>query len=191
MVSRLLLIYAVAELAVIFALVSTIGWGWTLLALLATFLVGWGLLAPIAGSQLIRQIRQLRSGTTEPRWGHRPLAGDAVGDGALVTLATFLVLIPGLATTALGLLLLIPPIRSAVGPGLIALGVRGLRRRMPLITDPTLFGAEARRGYSGNGDYHGDYIDGEVVDVRDVQSPALPNEMRGGFPGQPGWDWHT
>ena len=40
MVSRLFLIYAVVELAVIIALVSTIGLGWTLLVLLATFVVG-------------------------------------------------------------------------------------------------------------------------------------------------------
>jgi UPF0716 protein FxsA len=186
MVSRLLLIYAVVELAVIFVLVSTIGWGWTLLALLATFLLGWGLLAPMAWTHLMRQIKQSRSGLSEPPWGHRPLAGDRVSAGALVTLAGVLVLIPGLATTVLGLLLLVPPIRSLVGPGLTAIGVRGLRRRMPLITDTTLFGAESRRGYPDDGR---DYIDGEVVDVRDVKSPVLPDEsMRGGFPGSPAWD---
>src|SRR5262249_33439189 len=65
MVSRLLLLYAVVELAVIFALVTTIGWGWTLLILLATFVLGWGLLAPIAGSQLSQQLGQLRSGLKE------------------------------------------------------------------------------------------------------------------------------
>jgi UPF0716 family protein affecting phage T7 exclusion len=180
MLSRLLLIYAVVELAVVIALVSTVGWGWTLLALLATFLLGWGLLAPMAGSQLLRQIGQLRSGLTEP--------SSAVSDGALVTLATVLVLVPGLVTTALGLLLLVPQIRSFAGPGLSAIGVRGLRRRMPLITDTTLFGAGTHRtsgGYSGDGR---DYIDGEVVDVRDFEPPALPDEARGGFPGQPGWD---
>src|SRR6516162_8854017 len=115
MLWRLLSIYAVVELAAIIALVSTVGWGWTMLALLATFLLGWGLLAPMAGSQLVRQIRQLRSGLTEPRWGHRPLAGDALNDGALVTLAIALVLVPGLVTTALGLLLLVPPVRSVAG----------------------------------------------------------------------------
>ena len=62
MLRRLLLVYALVELAVIFALVSTIGWGWTLLVLLATFLLGWGLLAPMAGSRLIRQLGQLRAG---------------------------------------------------------------------------------------------------------------------------------
>jgi UPF0716 protein FxsA len=165
MVSRLLLVYAVVELTVIFALVSTIGWGWTLLILLATFVLGWGLLAPMAGSQLIHQLRQLRSGLTEPR--------SAVSDGALVTVATVLVLVPGLVTTALGLLLLVPPIRGVAGPVLTASALRGLQRRVPPITDPTAFTADSRRGYSGDGR---DYIDGEVIDVRDVEPPVLPSD---------------
>jgi len=186
MLSRLFLIYAMVELAAIIALVSTIGWGWTLLALLAALLLGWGLLAPMASSHLVRRIGQLRSGLTEPGRGHRPLAGDAMSDGALVTLATVLVLIPGLVTTALGSLLLVPPIRKVAGPGLTAIGVRGLRRRVPLITDVTLFETDSRRGYRDDGR---DYIDGEVVDVRDFASPALPTDsVRGGFPGHPGWD---
>ncbi|OBI53350.1 FxsA family protein [Mycobacterium sp. E796] len=173
MMSRLFLIYAVVELAAVIALVSSVGWGWTLLALLGTFMLGWVVLAPMAGSQLIRQIGQLRSGLTEPR--------TAASDGALVTLAIALVLVPGLVTTALGFLLLVPPIRRVAAPGLNALGMRGLRRRVPLITDATVFGAEAR-------DTRPDYIDGEVVDVRDFRAPALPSEMRGGYPGNPAWD---
>jgi UPF0716 protein FxsA len=167
MLGRLLLIYAV-ELAVVIALVSTIGFGWTVLVVLATFLLGWGLLAPMAGSHLIRKIGQLRSGLTEPR--------TAVSDGALVTLATVLLLVPGLVTTAMGLLLLVPPIRAVAGPGLTAVAVRSLQRRVPLIADATAFGADSRRGYSGNG---GDYIDGEVIDVRDFDPPALPNDPMG------------
>lgn len=175
MLSRLLLIYAVVELAVIFVLVSTLGWGWTVLALLVTFLLGWGLVAPMAGSHLIRQIGQLRSGLTEPR--------SAVNDGALITLAMVLVLVPGLVTTGLGLLLLVPPIRKVAGPRLTAIGMRGLRRRVPLIADTAFYRAEPRRAYPRHG---GDYIDGEVVDVKDVEPPALPTERRGGFPGHPG-----
>ncbi len=176
MVRRLLLIYAVVELAVIIALVSTIGWGWTLLVLLATFLLGWGLLAPMAGSHLLRQIGQLRSGLTEPR--------SAVSDGALIALASILVLIPGLVTTAVGLLLLIPPVRSLAGPGLSAIAVRGWQRRVPLVSYATTFRTER---YSGDG---ADYIDGEVIDVQEFEPPALPNDpVRGGFPGRPGWDW--
>jgi len=171
MVSRLLLLYAVVELAVIFALVTTIGWGWTLLILLATFVLGWGLLAPIAGSQLSQQLGQLRSGLKEPR--------SALSDGALVTVATALVLVPGLVTTVLGLLLLVPPVRAVAGPGLTAIALRGLQRRVPLITDPTAFTADSRRGYSGD---DRDYIDGEVIDVTDFEPPALPKDAVGDEP---------
>ncbi|OBC02537.1 FxsA family protein [Mycobacterium sp. 852002-40037_SCH5390672] len=171
MVSRLLLIYAVVELAVIFALVSTIGWGWTLLALVATFLLGWGIVAPMAGSHLIRRIGQLRSGLAEQR--------AAAGDGVLVSLAALLVLVPGLVSTVLGLLLLVPPVRSAVGPGLTARAVRKLQRQMPGFSYASAFRAEpypapypsrADEGRRG----HGDYIDGEVIDVRDVEAPVRP-----------------
>jgi UPF0716 protein FxsA len=156
MVRRLLLVYAVVELAVIIALVSTIGWDWSLLALLATFILGWGLLAPMAGSHLIHQLGQLRAGVKEPR--------SALSDGAMVTLATILVLVPGLVTTTLGMLLLVPPIRTVAGPGLAAVALRGFQRRVPLITDTA-------------GRSRGDYIDGEVYDVTDVldvEPPALP-----------------
>lgn len=104
MVSRLLLSYAVVELAVVFALAATIGFGWTLLVLLATFVLGFGLLAPLGGWQLGRRLLWLRSGLAEPR--------SALSDGALVTVASVLVLVPGLVTTTMGLLLLVPPIRT-------------------------------------------------------------------------------
>ncbi|OSC39564.1 FxsA family protein [Mycobacterium decipiens] len=163
--SRLLLIYAVVELAVVFALAATIGFGWTLLVLLATFVLGVGLLAPLGGLQLGRQLMQLRSGLTEPR--------SALSDGALVTIASVLVLVPGLVTTALGLLLLVPPIRAVAGPGLTAVAVRGFLRRVPLT-------AEAAAGVAGAfnlGDRGADpdFIDGEVIDVQewDVESPTL------------------
>ncbi|ORA16887.1 FxsA family protein [Mycobacterium arosiense] len=174
MVSRLLLIYAVVELAVIFALVSTIGWGWTLLVLLATVLLGWGLVAPMAGSHLIRRIGRLRSGLAEQR--------SAAGDGALVSLAALLVLVPGLVSTALGLLLLIPPVRSAVGPGLTALAVRKLQRQMPGLGYANALRPQPRPAsgyYPDAGRGRGDYIDGEVIDVHAVEAPARPHPFDG------------
>ncbi|OBI93248.1 membrane protein FxsA [Mycobacterium alsense] len=172
MVSRLLLIYAVVELAAVIALVSTVGWGWTLLVVLGTFLLGWGVLAPMAGSHLVRQIGHLRSGLTGP---HR-----AVSDGALVALAAVLVLVPGVVTTALGVLLLVPPVRAVARPGLAAIGARGLRRRAPRVDYVD---------YAPGGGYaRGDFVDGEVVDVKDFEPPALRDDARGGYPGHPGWD---
>jgi UPF0716 protein FxsA len=170
MVSRLLLVYALVELAAIFALVWTVGWGWTLLGLLITFVLGWGLLAPIAGSQLIRDIGQMRSGLKEPR--------STLGDGALVTVATALVLVPGFVTTALGMLLLLPPVRAAAGPGLTAVALRGLQRRAPLVSYTSTFTdtfTDFRPHPTGDG---GDYIDGEVIDVHDAEPTALPRDRR-------------
>jgi UPF0716 protein FxsA len=164
MVSRLFLVYVLVELAVVVALASTIGLGWTLLLLLAAFVAGLAL----AGSQLKRQLTRLRSGLTSQ---HARLATD----GALVALGTVLVVVPGLITTAAGVLLLLPPTRAAARPMLTAMAARGIGRHAPLITVTTV-GADR---YAATPRPPTDYIDGEVIDVTDVADidpPALPGE---------------
>jgi UPF0716 protein FxsA len=157
MVSRLFLVYVVVELAVVVALAKTIGLGWTLLLLLAGVVVGLAL----AGSQLKLQLTRLRSGlrADQPR---------LVTDSALVGLGSLLIVAPGLVTTAAGLLLLLPPTRAAARPVLTAMAARGIGRRTPLITVTTVgadrYGRQPRP----------DYIDGEVIDVTEVDPPALP-----------------
>ena len=123
MAMRLFLIYVVVELAVIVALASTIGFGWTVLALLGTFVVGLAL----AGSQVKRHIRRLRSGLDART------AQGAVTDSVLVALGTVLVVIPGLASSVLGALLLLPPTRAVARPVVTAMALR----RAPLITVAT------------------------------------------------------
>ena len=150
MAMRLFLLYVVIELAVIVALASTIGFGWSVLLLLGTFLVG----IALAGSQVKRHIRRLRSGLTAAT------VQGAAADSVLVALGTVLVVVPGLASSAVGALLLLPPTRAAARPLVTALA----GRRMPLIT------------VAGAADYtapRGDYIDGEVVDVVDVGPAAV------------------
>ncbi|MCV7028527.1 FxsA family protein [Mycobacterium sherrisii] len=169
MVRRMLLVYAVVELAAIFTLVSTIGWGWTLLSLLATFILGWGLLAPIAGSQLLGHLGQVRSGAKPPR--------STLGDGATTTVATALVLVPGLVSTVLGVLLLLPPVRAAVGPAVTGFALRGLQRHAPTLVGYPVDVADLRRPRDGR-----DFIDGEVIDVHDVQPPALSTDDHWGGP---------
>jgi UPF0716 protein FxsA len=132
--------------------VSAIGFGWTLLLVVGTFAVGLAL----AGSQVKRQIQRLRTGLASPQ--------GAVSDGALVALGTVLTVVPGLVTSALGLLLLLPPTRAAARPAVTALAARRLGR-MPLIV--TTAGSAYRPT-------RGDYIDGEVIDVTDVEPPSLP-----------------
>jgi UPF0716 protein FxsA len=145
MAMRLFVLYAVIEMAVMVALVATIGFGWTIVALLATWLVG----VSLAGSQVKRHIRRLQAGLNA-----RTVQG-AAADSVLVALGTVLVVIPGLASSALGALLLLPPTRAAARPLVTAIAAR----RMPLITVAGAAASTARRG---------DYIDGEVVDVSDV-----------------------
>jgi UPF0716 protein FxsA len=164
MFRRLLLIYAIVELAAILALAATIGWGWTLLALLAVSVLGVVVGAPMAGVQLSAQVMQLRTGLKEPR--------SALSDGVMVTLATVLVLVPGLVTTTLGILLMAPSIRAVARPALAAFALRGLERRIPLINDVRMPGGGSEVPASRN---HRDYIDGEVIDVVDVEPPILPS----------------
>ncbi|WP_264075157.1 FxsA family protein [Mycolicibacter minnesotensis] len=138
------------ELAVIVALASTIGFGWTVLLLLGTFLLG----IALAGSQVKRHIRRLRSGVD------MTTVQGAAADSVLVALGTVLVVIPGLASSVLGALLLLPPTRAVGRPLVKAMAAR----RMALITVAGPVGYTAARG---------DYIDGEVIDVTDVEPPAV------------------
>jgi UPF0716 protein FxsA len=152
MAMRLFVLYAVIELAVVVALVSTIGFGWTILALLATWLVG----VSLAGSTAKRHFRRLQSGLNATS------VLGAAADSVLVALGTVLVVVPGLASSVVGALLLLPPTRAAARPLVTAVAAR----RMPLIA-----AGAAGWGYSAAG--RGDYIDGEVIDVRDVDPAAV------------------
>ena len=154
MAMRLFLVYALVELAVVVALASTIGFGWTVLLLVGTFALGLAL----AGSQVKRQIQRLQSGLAAPR--------GALSDGVLVALGTILTVVPGLVTSVLGVLLLLPPTRALARPAVTALAARGLFR-VPLIV--TTAG-----GYPPG---RGDYIDGEVVDVTDDVTPVDPRSL--------------
>jgi UPF0716 protein FxsA len=160
MAMRLFFVYTIVELAVIVALASTIGFGWTVLMLLGTFVVGLAL----AGSQVKRHIRRLQSGLTAAN------VQGAATDSVLVALGTVLVVIPGLATSVLGALLLLPPTRAVARPLVTAMAAR----RAPLIT--AAGAGAAGWGYSAAG--RGDYIDGEVIDVHDVEPHAVERKHR-------------
>jgi UPF0716 protein FxsA len=158
MVLRLFWIYVVAEVAAVAALAWAIGVGWTLLILVSTFLIG----LAVAGSQIKRHVRRLRDGFATPQ--------GAISDSAIVALGTTLVVVPGLVSSALGVLLLLPPTRAVARPAVTFLALRGMAKRAPLITAAT---AGAGR-YYGHG--RGDYIDGEVIDVHDYEPPAIPRD---------------
>ncbi len=141
MVLRTFFLYAVVELAVLAALTWSVGIGWTLLILLATSVVG----VALAGSQVKKQILRLQRTRTDPQ--------GAVADSMLVALGTVLMFIPGIVTTALGALMLLPPTRAVVRPLAGMLLTRGIARRVTVVN----LTAPGRPG-------RGEYIDGEVVE---------------------------
>ncbi len=152
MAMRLFALYVVVEMAVLVALTATIGFGWTMLAVAAMFLLG----LLLAGSQLRRQLGRLQSGLTADN------AAGVVTDSALVALGTVLVVIPGLASSVVGALLLLPPTRTLARPVVTAMAAR----RAPLIVGAGRgVGGATRFAYRPS---HRDYIDGEVIDVTDV-----------------------
>lgn len=161
MVVPLFWIYVVVEMAAVVGLASAIGIGWTLLILLATFVLGLAL----AGSQVKHQLRRLRTTTTH----------GAVSDGAVVGLGILLVVIPGLVTSVLGALLLWPPSRAVSRPALTFLAVRGLGRRVPLLTVAGLGASRYARRFGDP--YRGDYIDGEVIDPGEQEPPIEPRAL--------------
>jgi UPF0716 protein FxsA len=118
----------------------------------------------VAGSQATRQLQRLWSGLATPQ--------GAATDGVLVALGSILAIVPGLVTSVLGLLLLLPPTRVVARPVVMALAARGLGR-VPLLVTSTGPHRPAQC----------DYIDGEVLDVTDdvivVDTPRLPGTSSG------------
>ncbi|MBI3227244.1 MAG: membrane protein FxsA [Mycolicibacterium cosmeticum] len=164
MAMRLFLVYVLVELAVVVGLVSTIGFGWTVLALLVTF----GLGLALAGTQLTRQLARLQN-VLRGRTGadHQTLASDSL----LVALGTVMVVIPGLASSVVGALLLLPPTRVVGRPLVAGLVNRQLSRSVPVM----VFSPGGQQPRNAG---HGEYVDGEVIDVVDEVITPAPLEHR-------------
>lgn len=138
--------YAAVELAAVVLLIWAFGIGWTMVVLAATFLVG----MVVAASQWKGQIGAMRRARANPQ--------GLLADGVLVGAGSFLVFLPGVVSTAAGVLMLAPPTRSAMRPLASALIGRGMLRGV----DAVNLGQFTRRGERIGGEYI-DYIDGEVI----------------------------
>ncbi|MCB1265742.1 MAG: FxsA family protein [Mycobacterium sp.] len=167
--ARFVGLYALVELAALALLIWAVGLGWTLVVVAATFMAGVLLVA----SQVRGQLAAARRAGADPR--------AAVTDGVLVALGSFLVFLPGLVSTAAGVLMLAPPTRGGMRPLATAMLTRGVSRRLEGLswTAGTLWTAGPNPGPYSNGPYgyrdypntphpntgagRGDYIDGEVI----------------------------
>ncbi len=131
MAKRLFLIYLLVEVAVMVALVATIGFGYTVLLLLASFVIG----LVLAGSQLNRHIRRLRTGLSGGLANPQSAVSDSRAGGARHRIGGDSRIWPARSA---GALLLLPPTRAVARPVLTGL----VARRMPLIVAaPAGFGA--------------------------------------------------
>jgi UPF0716 protein FxsA len=162
MAKRLFLVYLLVELAVLVGLIYTIGFGWTVLAVLAIFVVG----LAVAGSQIARHLRLLQSALNS-----RAASTELATDSAMVALGAVLVVIPGVASSVLGALLLMPPTRRIARPVAVALVGKGLANATPLVMT---YPAGQAAGFRPPA--RPDYVDGEVIDVVDVQASGATGE---------------
>lgn len=143
----LFLLWPIIEIALFVTLGGAIGLGLTLLVILGTGVLGVWLMR----SQGLRTADRLRREMDTLRNPLMPVA-----DGALVMLAAVLLVLPGFLTDALGLLLLVPPLRMAL---MAALARRVRVRTAGGAQEPfeSPFGGGARR--------RDIVIDGEFIEV--------------------------
>lgn len=160
--ARYLALYALAELTALGFLIWALGLGWALVTLAAIFMAG----VLLAASQVRGQITAAR------RAGLRSGDGTArIADGVLVGTGSFLVFLPGVLSTVVGIVMLAPVTRPAVRPLATAMVTRGLVRGV---------GAAGRFPYPPGRAGSRDYIDGEVIDGEVFGGEVIDGEVIGG-----------
>jgi UPF0716 protein FxsA len=168
----LLVAWPVCEVACAALVADHIGWGSTLVLLLALSVVG--LIVLRAASRRTRRgmARFDPAGFEAAPTVAATRAGAAAADTSLLFVAGFLLLVPGFVTGAIGLLLLVPPVRTL----LIALLGGWVGRRVR--RSETASGVFTRIVVWGGGDV----VPGQVVnpdpesgpDADGTPGPALP-----------------
>ena len=138
------LVYLVIEIAVFVAMVMTLGFAWAVLITLLASFVGFVILR-WQGRKVFGELRRASRNEVDAR---APLA-----DTAVVGASSILLIAPGLVSTVVGTVALLPPTRRALRPVLAAVGAR------------TMMSAMDRAGaYGQAGVRRGTVIDGTVVD---------------------------
>lgn len=138
------LVYLVIEIAVFVAMMMTLGFAWAILITLLASFVGF-LILRWQGRKVLGELRRASRNEVDAR---TPLA-----DTAVVGASSILLILPGLVSTVVGTIALLPPTRRVLRPLLAALGAR------------TMMSAMDRAGvYGSAGVRRGTVIDGTVVD---------------------------
>ncbi|MEI8056780.1 MAG: FxsA family protein [Actinomycetes bacterium] len=140
-------------------LAALIGWGGVIVVLLALVLVGAAVMrrAGFAAARTLRPttVDGLSVAETVSAERAQHMAGQ-VGDAGIVFVAGLLIAVPGLVSSALGLIALIPGVRAVVRS---AVASRALRRMRDLGVDPRT----GRPGTNYGGSGGGGVVPGEVI----------------------------
>ena len=170
LVPFLLLVIRIVEIATFIAIGGQIGIGLTLLMILVTAIIG-SILLLVQGLGLIREI--------QTKFADGQVPGRALGNGAMIVVAGLLLLTPGFVTDAIGFLLFVPPVRSAifafissrvkvVGPGGASFG-----------EDPFANQDTGRTGHAHD-------TQGPTIDLDDDQFTSEPSRPNPDSPWNPG-----
>ena len=156
--------YLAVEWVAASALASVIGWDGVVLVVLALLLVGAAVMRR-AGFAAMRSLRPVSYDGATVVPGPTPQTvrqvGRDVGDAGSLFVAGLLIAVPGLVTSALGLVLLVPPVRRWAGARLAA-AVRG--RGVGIRTTTVVVeGDVLREDVRDQGSPGGEIVSGEVV----------------------------
>lgn len=134
------------------------------------------LLSSIAGVNVLRRGAPWawRRIAEASRTGER--LGREVLDGGLIVVAGLLLMVPGLVSGVLGALLLLPPIRAVVRPGLAFLVLR--RVTLPVIVGTRGAGWAANRARGQWPSQRGDDIEGHATEHQDDVVEGTATETR-------------
>lgn len=151
----------IAEIAIFIEVGDRIGLGWTLFTIVATALIGTALVRQ-QGLQTLMKVR----GDME----RNVLPVDAMLTGLCILVAGVLLLTPGFLTDFVGFMLLIPPLRSAIGRGI----VHQLRKSGRFTVYTTGAAGQSRsysRGTGRDGVIEGEFEEVSPNDQHDGGSP--------------------
>jgi UPF0716 protein FxsA len=171
----LFLVFIVAPVIELYVMVQVAG----AIGVLPT--VGLIVLSSIAGAWLVKieglgVLRRMRDTLDAGQ-----LPTDEAVNGLLIVLGGVLMFLPGFITSAIGLLLLLPPVRAGLRPLVLARARRRIERGGAAVTFATF-----RSDESGPSTTYGRMSGGSVIDAESHLDPGAPRGDGPGRRGQPG-----
>ncbi len=171
------LVYVFIELVVAIWLASLIGWLLVIGLTVAFFVLG----LVVIQNAGIQAAQSLRTASEH----QQPADGSEVGDSGIKFVAGALITTPGFVTDVIGLILLIPPVRTLARRGAALWFVRWARGKNMSVIKTNVDGATVTRVVPG------DVVAGDVIhredadpdaDTREQQHPDTPRGPRGELP---------